>query len=216
MVIIVVYCNVVRHIRITLILNKEITMNTQYTSYHRGYKIMANEDLHCINEIMDAIVDSIEGYTSSYSRTFVVNFGLNYPQATHSEGNKPMQMFMDRFKKYLTVRGLRHVYVWVREQKSSDNPHYHCLLLLDGRKIQNSFGIMEEAKRLWGAINDCDGAGLVHYPHAPAMLRTDSQAYTEEIEMCVFHTSYLAKKNTKGSAPCRQREYGYSRKKPWE
>jgi len=190
-------------------------MNEAYNVSHRVYLIMANENLSYDPNIMDTIIDCIEGYTSHYSRTFIINFGLNYPQSSQHSTNTPMQKFMDRFRKYLNVRGLRPVYIWVREQCSSDNPHYHCLLLLDGRKIQNHYALMEEAKRIWGSIHDCSGSGLVHYANDCRMLRTDSSTYEQDIDDSIFHASYLAKTHTKNHAPYRQREYGYSHAQPW-
>ena len=190
-------------------------MNMQYNASHRGYSIMANENLGYNPKIMDEIIDCIEGYTSHYSRTCIINFGLNYPQSSQHTTNAPMQEFIGRFKKHLDVRGLRPVYFWVREQCASDNPHYHCLLLLDGRKIQNHFALMEEAKRLWGSINRCSGSGLVHYANDCKMLRTDSSTYEQDIGDSIFHASYLAKTNTKNHVHPRQREFSYSYAKPW-
>lgn len=170
---------------------------------------MANDNLHVRSDIMDILIDRIECYTNNYSRTFVVFFGLNYPYYSDIIDNSAVQEFMDRFLKYLSnTKGLRPMYVWVREQGTSGNPHYHLVLLLDGRKIQNLHGVMEEAKRLWGEINKCDGDGLVHYKNGSWMLRTDSPTYQSDIAECVRHASYLAKSNTKGNAPHRQREYG--------
>lgn len=101
------------------------------------------------------------------------------------------------------------MYVWVRKQESSHNPHYHSMLLLDGKKIQNKMGIMLEAERLWGSVNGCDAQGLVHYAEN-FMIRTDSPSYQRDIAQCVNYASYMAKVNTKGNAPHRQREYGYT------
>ena len=101
------------------------------------------------------------------------------------------------------------MYFWAREQAGSHNHHYHCLLLLDGRKIQNPYGVMKEAERLWGGVNHCSAAGLVHLS-GHRMLRTDSPTYQEDIAACIFAATYLSKANTKGAAPSRVREYGYS------
>ena len=182
---------------------------TPYTEYYRNYSIMANDNLSVKQDIMDILIDRIEFYTTNYSRTFVIFFGLNYPHYVHVADNNAIQEFMDRFLKYLNVtRGSRPMYVWVREQSSSDNPHYHFMLLLDGRKIQNRYGIMAEATRLWGAINRCDGNGLVHFATDSMMLRTDSSTYSQDVAQCIYYSSYMAKTNTKGNAPYRQREYG--------
>jgi hypothetical protein len=118
---------------------------------------------------------------------------------------------MDRFTKHLEWKDLDPFYLWVREQASSHNPHYHCLILLDGQKIQNHYGIMEEAKRLWANINACDPDGLVDYSWEPWQLRRGDIGFNQSLAQCVFAASYLAKVNTKNSSPYRHRDFGSSR-----
>lgn len=184
-------------------------INPFYTQHHQGYNVMGNDSLPIREDIMDVIIKSIEVYTHCHSKTFVVFFGLNYPSHLTITDNTLLQVFMDRFLKHLDgTKGLRPMYVWVREQKASHNPHYHIMLLLNGQKIQSRYGIMAEAVRLWGDINQCDGTGLVHYETESMMLRKDYQSFNQDVAQCIYYASYLAKVNTKGSAPHRQREYG--------
>lgn len=185
-----------------------MNINPIYTQQHQGYSIMANGNLLIREDIMNDIIAHVEVYTQLHSKTFVVFFGLNYPNHITITDNTRLQYFLDRFLKHLDgTKDLHPMYVWVREQKSSHNPHYHIMLLLNGQKIQTRFGIMAEATRLWGVINNCDGNGLVHYETDSMMLRKDYQSFHSDVAQCIYNASYLAKVNTKGNAPYRQREY---------
>ena len=169
---------------------------------------MANEDLQLREEIVDVIINALELYTQCHAHTFAVMFTITYPTAFSHNGNKAIQVFMERFTKHLEWKGLDPFYLWVREQSTSHNPHYHCLVLLNGSKIQNRYGIMEEAKRLWGHIVACDPGGLVDYSWEPWRIRRSAPDFTAVLADCIFAVSYLAKTNTKGSAPSRQRDFG--------
>ena len=106
-------------------------INPIYTQQHQGYNVMANDNLPIREDIMRSIIEHIEIYTQRYSKTFIVFFGLNYPMRATVTDNNRLQLFMDRFLKYLdNTKDLRPMYLWVREQKTSHNPHYHIMLLL--------------------------------------------------------------------------------------
>ena len=185
--------------------------NNAYNSHYKGYAVMANETLALSNQIMDQLINHIETYTRNYSRAFVVFFGLNFPaHIAYPTDNFPMIMFMDRFTKHLEGKKLRPSYVWVREQNTGINHHYHCMLITDGRRIQNKFGIMAEAERIWGDVINHEAQGLVHYQWDAIMLRTDTPCYQDDIRESVYLSSYLAKKHTKEMIPPRIRRYGYS------
>ena len=170
---------------------------------------MANDGLSFRKDIADIIIDALELYTRCHVQTFAVMFTITYP-TDFSYNNKAIQVFMDRFTKHLEWKGLDPFYLWVREQSTSHNPHYHCLVLLNGSKIQNRYGIMEEAKRLWGHIVACNPGGLVDYSWEPWRIRRNAPNFAETLSDCIFAASYLAKTNTKGSAPNRERDFGYS------
>lgn len=171
---------------------------------------MANEHLHLRQEIADIIIDSLELYTANHSQTFAMMFTITYPANVTRQDNTAMQEFVDRFTKHLEYRGLAPFYLWVRERDESTNHHYHLFCLLDGSKVQNHYGIKEEAERLWGNINRCNAQGLVDNSWEPWRLRRHSPDFEYEFADCLFVMSYLAKTNTKGSASYRHRDFGCS------
>ncbi len=180
-------------------------------STYNGYRIMGNEEHPCRPEIVNKIIELITTYSQAHSKSFVVAFGLNFPTGSQALNNQSVIQFWDSFVKHLGSHKLQPAYLWVREQAGSHNHHYHCLLLLDGQKVQNRFGVMKEAARLWGGINKCDPAGLVHYEWNPWMLRRGSASYEQDMADCIYAVTYLAKTYSKGNAAPRQREFGYSR-----
>lgn len=183
-----------------------------YNQSFNGYPIMANDHLPYDPNIMQKIYDRVWGYTHNYSRTFTIVFSLKLPQnEVIYDGNHCIVNFMNRFRKYFERQGLRKPwYVWVREQQQALNHHYHCLVLLDGRYIQHKHAIMREAVRIWGGIIGLDGHGYVDYQWDAWNIRTDSPTYEQDVASLIFASSYLAKTNTKNSAPYRNNNFGAS------
>ncbi|MDL2314409.1 inovirus Gp2 family protein [Desulfovibrio sp. OttesenSCG-928-C14] len=186
--------------------------NESYNKFHNQYRVMSNDDLKINDKIISIIINHIERYTQSHMRTFIVFIGLKYPlECLCSETNEDIQVFMDRFKKHLAYKELDPHYVWVREQKTSENQHYHCMLLLNGRNIRNHYGIAHEAERIWNSIVGYHGEGFVHYRQESFMLDKGSEKYMQDKEFVIYYASYLAKENTKYTlTPLRHRNVGYS------
>lgn len=183
-----------------------------YDKIYRSFHVMAS-DVYPVNDhILDIIIDQITIYTTHSHKTFVVLFSMNFPAhiiADHS--NAVITLFMDRFTKYLERRDLKPQYLWVREQNQSINHHYHCMLILDGNKIQNHYGIMQEAERIWDEINGCNASGLIHYGTSPFMLRRTDLDFAQAMQNCIYAASYLAKTRGKEHHPHRIRTYNSSR-----
>ena len=99
--------------------------------------------------------------------------------------------------------------------------------MVDGSKIQNPMGILQEADRIWEHTINCVGAGLVDFCRhnggvGHVMLRRPSSALQgAELEMerrqfqdsyndSIQRVMYLAKSYGKGNTPHRVREFGCS------
>lgn len=183
-----------------------------YDKVYRSFPIMAYDDYQVDDRIVDTIIDQITFCTTHNHKTFVVLFCMNFPADTITDpSNVVITAFMDRFTKYLERRALKPQYLWVREQNQSINHHYHCMLILDGNKIQNHYGIMQEAERIWGEIIGCNASGLVHYGTSPFMLRRTDPDFAQAMQNCIYAASYLAKTRGKENHPHRIRTYNSSR-----
>lgn len=129
---------------------------------------------------------------------------LNYPN-----DNSLLSRFMEALTLHCKRLGLDPLYLWVREQVSSINHHYHVILLLDGNKIQNPHGIFNKATDLWGNCLDTNAAGLVHYG-SHIMIRRNAVGFDHSYHEALNLARYLAKSYSKGSAPKGVREMGMS------
>ena len=112
------------------------------------------------------------------------------------------------------MHGFSPQYVWVREQHTSKNPHYHFVLFLDANRIQY-FNRMKEAKWLWvkAICKFNPGAQAMISPH---LIHKDQSVYhSQQInhglivtrnnralqEEAIRFGSYIAKINTKEATP---------------
>ena len=102
--------------------------------------------------------------------------------------------------------------------------HYHVALLLDSQKTQSIHNHIQTAERLWdstlglparengyGLIDDCTTSRTGEKQVNGVMLRKDDPEMEDKKNDCFRRASYLAKNNTKGNAPKRQRELFSSR-----
>lgn len=159
------------------------------------------------------------------NRLFAIRIDLHYPGGIHAGLIAPQNATISAFLQYLhqelDAAGIKYPHklrnAWCCEQDTSENPHYHLLLLLNG-DAYNGLGYMDKTPcgdygydnlfhrivRAWArAINhpqECM-AGLVQVPRKPIsndlatwFFRSDDQtAFTD-----VFYAaSYLCKAYTK-------------------
>lgn len=180
-------------------------------------------------KILDVIEAQFRYMTSRHGKVFFVMFGLNYPAGSCSnypDNNELLSRFLEALKLHCSRKSLDPHYLWVREKSTTGQIHYHCILLLDGNKIQNAYGILEKATALWTmSLGVEDGRGLVHsnfssnhsaesFYYTPyrgvKIVRADPQ-FEEVYGRCFQVASYLAKRYSKGEAPPYVNEFGCSR-----
>ncbi len=191
----------------------------------RGMKINCDDSgrRNCREDILEAVYSRLEDMNNKHSKTLCIRFDLRYPQGhCPSSSNENISTFTNSFTTYLKRKGLDPQCVWVREQSMEKHQHYHFMLLLNGNLTQNAYGHLKKAEELWGKRLGCESTGLVDYcdrsrsgekqPNSVMIRRTAPDAQ-EKLEECMYRASYLAKTNTKGNAPYRQREWGASRLK---
>ncbi|PQJ53145.1 hypothetical protein BTO11_05350 [Psychrosphaera saromensis] len=158
--------------------------------------------------IMNKIFEQMNNILTIYSKVLVVRFDLRTTQPM--KDNKLINEFNKKFKQKLKKQyNCEVAYIWVREQTlTSNNPHYHCAVMINGHKAQSSFGI---AKAITAAINNLSQPLSVYYPenNAYKIKRADA----ESVQRAIYRLSYLAKKETKGNRPLFTSDYQASRLK---
>jgi hypothetical protein len=176
------------------------------------------QNFYPVNELMYNAFNQLIGvYLMKHSKVLPVRFDLRYPHdkimgADNTDISKCMSKIIQKFKR----DGLDPVYMWVREQALNHNPHYHCLILLNGHKTRSPEMVFDVAARLW-ASTICDYTnGLVH--HCDKTRTGEYQVNGELIyrQDAIFphverQISYMAKPNGKGTLNDGLRDFGMSR-----
>lgn len=105
--------------------------------------------------------------------------------------NVDIRKCMAKINQKLTRDNLDPTYIWVREQNTSQHPHFHCAVLVDGHKSQNPYRVFSTAERLWKSTIDSESDGLLHrcekskngnYHKNGIMIRKDDENYFESID----------------------------------
>jgi hypothetical protein len=183
-------------------------------------------------DIRDAIVERLNALVHRFARTFVVRLDIRFPTSYHSTGTSwEISMLMKRLVEIYAAnpsdpsqRVMLH-YVVVREQDTSPNPHYHLALMFDGSKVDNGWEVLSHAQAIWmrivgetaqGFVHLCDSKFSRHDGIKIQSPRKESRDSVLEAEQAEFHHAYdavvkwlmyLAKTDTKGSAPVRAKEF---------
>lgn len=185
-----------------------------------------------VPEIGDCIKQRIDAMILHHCKVLFVRFDLRFPAGTAHQGrNTEISQFMKALTSYYTDQVIDTRYVWVREQLSSDAPHYHVVLLLNGSRIQHPMGVWTKAGEIWSRITNgppallhqCRHESVAQGGNGGIMIRRPSrvlvghdlhaqqQAFHDAYEAALEWGNYLAKDFSKGSTPFRVREYGASR-----
>ena len=148
----------------------------------------------------------------------------------HDKTNRHFRNLMKNLKEPLTRDGIEMQYVWCREKKTSENPHYHLAALVDGSRVQQAHGILLDANKIWKNITGSSKEGLIDFCNhvdgkkVPPQVRIDRPSSKKDGEelarqelkfenkkaVVLKRAHYLGKDNQKGDVPSRVREHGAS------
>lgn len=165
-------------------------------------------------EILQKLIDRQNFAFSKTSQVLLVRLDVRLPEDLVTGGSNACfqcfwEKYMRKMKKYVLS------FVWVREQNTSRNCHWHVAIFFDRNKLK-FFGYPFSANQLWAeAIGkfycfNAPAAGLIE--SAPQIrnglvIHRDNDLLREEALRIV---AYIAKKETKGKAAYHAREFGAS------
>ena len=191
------------------------------------YPVMVDpkRKLYCDEKILNRLEAQFDYAEESKSKIFFMRYDIRFPEGFNEHtDNKLVRNFQANFIKHLQRQGLKPQYLLVREQSQEKHQHYHGALWLDGQKTQNIHHHIKIAERLldsafdlppkengYGLIDDCTKSRNGEKQINGVMLRHDDPDYETKKVDCFRRASYLAKINTKGNTPQRQREIFSSR-----
>lgn len=195
-----------------------------------------NGQYHCYEMILQKIHERLTWMTNKHCRVLFIRFDLRFPRDYVSNSNNDeVSHLLKIMKDNARTMGCDFHYVWVREQKDSANPHYHCLVLLNGSIVQNHKKFLGEVRRVWGKVLGCfDPTGsvwsceydsndnkvengiMIERPrkavHGDDFLK-QNDLYNGALRDCFYWSSYLAKTNQKDSTPHGIRRFNASQLK---
>ncbi len=192
-------------------------------SNYYGLSIQADESKGqgCYTDILQRILDMLIYYISKHNKLLFIRFDVRFPAEYYNDrSNQIFSEFIADLIKFYKRAGLDPVYIWVREQSCEKHQHYHCILLLDGNKIQSYHHVLRQAEAMWnrklgveqlGLINFCNKSRYGELQSNGIMLRRNDENFSDVFNKCFHWASYLAKTATKDYAPLGIREFGSSR-----
>jgi hypothetical protein len=166
-----------------------------------------------------------------YCRVYLVRLDIRFPLGyVPMHANKECSELIRQLMEYYAYHHTATQYVVVREQKSSEKPHYHLAILFDGSKVENGWGVWEKADDIWQRIVGFDLENRVHLcrrfegengimivrPKTNAVgldLQNQLSAFNGAYREAMTWLDYLAKTATKGLAPHKTKEFTSSQ--PW-
>lgn len=201
-------------------------MKTVYSEqYYEGLRLSKANKNDCgfYEEILQSIKLLLDYVIRKHNKVFFTTLVVKYP--ANSSSIYPIDnSLLSRFLEALIItykrKGCDPKYLWVREQSNTGQFHYHLMLLFDGNKIQNAYGVLDYATRLWAnCLMVENGKGLVHlcelgddkFRYGGIMIRRFEWEYDTDYKKCFEAASYLAKRYSKGQSPAYVNEYGMSR-----
>ena len=170
-----------------------------------------------LEEMNESIHELMKSYMERHSKVLPVRCDIRYPQDYEGRrDNKDISTLMSRVSQTCRRKSLDPAYVWVREQNESESPHFHVLILLNGHKSQNPYGVFNTVEKHWRNIIGSKQEGLIHHCNTNpdgsyrqnGELMHRAEGIPEHVERQV---SYMAKPSSKGEPKDGLRDYGMSR-----
>lgn len=161
------------------------------------------------------IDETIKLALNAYPRTSAMRVDLRYPKGYTVVENNHISKFIASFKAIIRAdlnkkkRGKSTPrFIWVKEQDSSNHPHYHIVVFLNGNIYSNlGYFTAKEGntaariRQAWASalgvhIIDIDGAVYFTDNATYTLNKTDSN-YKAQYDDLFYRLSYFAKKATK-------------------
>ncbi|MDR3400963.1 MAG: inovirus-type Gp2 protein [Chthoniobacter sp.] len=178
---------------------------------------------------MQAIERRLQCMIALYYRTYVVRLDVRLPLGYVSmHANAECSKLMGFLKEDYTYNRISTHYVGVREQNTSDNPHYHLAIFFDGSNEDNGWAVFVKAAAIWRRIvgpgadvcvqlcqtfKGANGIKIVR-PKAKSIgldLNNNFTEFNSARREAMPWLSYLAKTATKGLAPPKTKGFFCSR-----
>ena len=109
-------------------------------------------------DIQERVKSCLDEALQKHSKVFFMRLDVRFPEGfVHDGTNTQVSKLMHRVTKHF--KGIDCGYVWAREQETSENPHYHVAMLLNGSRLDNGWKVKDVAAHKWADVlkQSCDG-----------------------------------------------------------
>lgn len=169
--------------------------NPHYYEYKKHAWAVTSRKLN--NTIMERLFMLIDEMSNRLSRFIAIRFDLH--QGEYTDHNSYISTFFKNIKEDIkkNYRNTLISYLWVRERKKSEAPHYHAVIFLDASKIKTSDNIFPKIQLHWSNIGLKNS--MAWLPTNPYYIVRRGE-FTKLVEL-IYRVSYLAKKKWKENKP---------------
>lgn len=184
---------------------------------------------------LSSIKKAFDNALDQHPRTLLLRVDLKYP-TVHSTGGVSSQQitkFQESFKEILSAylkrkgnkRQCKPRFIWCKEVVSSEHPHYHVAVLLNGDVFQSigpydnitSDYISGMISKAWASATGIKVEqvnSVINFPdngRYEINRRNDSKIFEEQYKQAFYRVSYFAKEESKQYGS-REKNFGSSRK----
>ncbi|MCL1056823.1 inovirus Gp2 family protein [Shewanella gelidimarina] len=154
--------------------------------------------------MLKSMMGQLFNMLSHHNKLHALRFDLH--QAKYQPDNKRITRFnRNLFKRLKRKYGVKRIgYFWVREQETAPAPHYHCVLFLDGSKVDYPNLVLRYIREVWLNMS---GSYFVPKHCFYNFHRSDDA----RIRKVIYRISYLAKGRGKGNRPPQTKDSSPSR-----
>jgi len=190
----------------------------------KKYPVNKGKDgnLEIRDSIQSKVTKLLDHVCEKHSKVLAVRYDVHYPSDHMVSGdNRDISRHSAKLVQLYKRQGLDPHYLWVREEgQRGENPHYHCMLFLNGHKVRKYNHVFNNAEKLWQSTLGVEQGGLIDHctkgkrgdSHENGMLISKSDPNFENRFDAVHHqASYVSKESTKAPAKDGLRDIGMSR-----
>ena len=196
------------------------------TSTYHGYPVITGDVMNYDYNLhhLDKNAEFIQDMVNSHNKVVYFRFDLRLPAyRTYSieEAKEFIRRFMNSYTKRLSRKPqpLDPAYAVKMERKKSNNPHFHCFILVNGNIVRDHIPLIKIAEDLLyfqlglpadvnhGLIDYCNG-----FNNGGCIIRYSSK-FEEQFNACHKQMSYLAKQDPYDMISSKIRKISYSRSK---
>ena len=151
----------------------------------------------------------VEKHAKVHVHFFDLRFSERYSTDIPLDSRWIRKLFRNVKRKINRHYGTKHIgHLWVREQERAKAQHYHCMVIVDGKKTRFPHYLKKVIEKEWFSIS---GGSLAWPEKCYYNLNSKKEQFQEIKADIIYRISYRAKQRGKGYRPPQAKDYSTSR-----